>query len=157
MNSKRRTRLQEGIDILGEVIVGEQEAFDNMPESIRESDKGQAVEEGLDNLNEAKDLLEDIASSLVIMIRFLICILTGTLIWVSGDLLWVWDRPLWFAVQRSEAAGYGYSPGLTRRKLMWVTCDFFLCSHRAVGGCAPKVGGCAPRCLGAEPPTIDYR
>lgn len=92
MNSKRRSRLQEGIDILGEVIDGEQEAFDNMPENIRDAEKGQAVEEGLDNLNEAKDLLDEVASSLVIMIRFLICILTGTLIRVSGDLLWVRDR-----------------------------------------------------------------
>ena len=92
MNSKRRSRLQEGIDILDEVIVEEQEAFDNMPENIRDAEKGQAVEEGLDNLNEAKDLLDEVASSLVIMIRFLICILTGTLIRVSGDLLWVRDR-----------------------------------------------------------------
>lgn len=117
MNSKRRSRLQEGIDILGEVIDGEQEAFDNMPENIRDAEKGQAVEEGLDNLNEAKDLLDEVASSLVIMVRFLICILTGTLIRISGDLLWVRDRPLWFAVQRSETAGYGYSPGLTREKV----------------------------------------
>ena len=71
MNSKRRSRLQEGIDILGEVIDGEQEAFDNMPENIRDAEKGQAVEEGLDNLNEAKDLLDEVASSLVIMVRFL--------------------------------------------------------------------------------------
>ena len=93
MNSKRRSRLQEGIDILDEVIVGEQEAFDNMPENIRDAEKGQAVEEGLDNMNEAKDLLDEIASSLVIMIRFLICILTGTLIQISGDFcfLWAWD------------------------------------------------------------------
>lgn len=62
MNSKRRSRLQEGIDILGEVIDGEQEAFDNMPENLQAAEKGQAVEEGLDNLNEAKDLLEEIVT-----------------------------------------------------------------------------------------------
>ena len=61
MNLKRRNRLQKGIDILVEVIDEEQAAFDNMPENLQAGEKGQAVEEGLDNLNEAKDLLEGIA------------------------------------------------------------------------------------------------
>lgn len=62
MNLKRRTRLQEGIDILDEVIDEEQTAFDNMPENLQEAEKGQALEDGLDNLREAKDLLDEIVT-----------------------------------------------------------------------------------------------
>ena len=62
MNLKRRARLQEGIDILDEVIDEEQAAYDNMPENLQAAEKGQAQEEGLDNLREAKDLLDGIVS-----------------------------------------------------------------------------------------------
>lgn len=62
MNLKRRTRLQEGIDILDEVIDEEQAAYNNMPENIQDAEKGQAMDEGLDNLREAKDLLDEIVS-----------------------------------------------------------------------------------------------
>jgi len=47
MNVKRRNRLQEGIDILDEVIDGEQEAFDNMPENIRDAEKVRPLRKGL--------------------------------------------------------------------------------------------------------------
>ena len=62
MNLKRRARLQEGIDILDEVIDEEQAAYDNMPENLQAAEKGQALEEGLDNLREAKDSLDGIVS-----------------------------------------------------------------------------------------------
>lgn len=62
MNLKRRARLQEGIDIIDEVIDEEQAAYDNMPENLQAAEKGQALEEGLDNLREAKDLLDGIVS-----------------------------------------------------------------------------------------------
>lgn len=59
MNQERRTKLQEVIDALDEIIIDEQEAYDNMPEGMQEFEKGETMEEGLDNLNEAKDLLEE--------------------------------------------------------------------------------------------------
>lgn len=36
----------------------EQEAYDNMPESLQESDRGCTMQEGLDNLQSAIDSLE---------------------------------------------------------------------------------------------------
>lgn len=59
MNNKRRNKIQNIIDHLEDVIADEQDAYDNMPEGIQESDKGEVMEEGLGNLNEAKDLLEN--------------------------------------------------------------------------------------------------
>jgi len=60
MNLKRRTKLRRGIDIIDEVIIDEQNAYDNMPEGIQVSEKGEKMEEGIDNLNEARDILEEI-------------------------------------------------------------------------------------------------
>lgn len=59
MNNKRRVELQRVIDSLENVIVDEQDAYDNMPEGIQESERGEVMETGLDSLNEAKDLLEE--------------------------------------------------------------------------------------------------
>lgn len=59
MNNKRRNKIQNIIDHLEDVIADEQDAYDNMPEGIQGSDKGEVMEEGLGNLNEAKDLLEN--------------------------------------------------------------------------------------------------
>lgn len=62
MNLKRRTRLQEGINIVDEVLEEEQAAYDNMPENIQAAEKGQAIEEMIENLHEAKDLLDEAAT-----------------------------------------------------------------------------------------------
>lgn len=59
MNNKRRADIQKIIDSLDEVITDEQDAYDNMPEGIQESERGDTIDEGLDKLNEAKDLLEE--------------------------------------------------------------------------------------------------
>jgi len=59
MNLKRRTKLRRGIDIIDEVILDEQDAYNNMPEGIQDSEKGEKMEEGIDNLNEARDILEE--------------------------------------------------------------------------------------------------
>ena len=61
MNNTRRKELQKIIDSLEDVITYEQDAYDNMPEGIQDSEKGEVMQEGLDSLNEAKDLLEEIA------------------------------------------------------------------------------------------------
>lgn len=58
MNTKRRIDLLKIVDLLDEVISDEQDAYDNMPEGIQESEKGKVMEEGLDNLNEARELLD---------------------------------------------------------------------------------------------------
>jgi len=62
MNKNRRTELQKVINSLENVITDEQDAYDNMPEGIQESERGESMETGLDSLNEAKDLLEEIAN-----------------------------------------------------------------------------------------------
>ncbi len=59
MNNKRRTELQRVTDSLQNIIDDEQDAYDNMPEGIQESERGEVMEAGLDSLNEAKDLLEE--------------------------------------------------------------------------------------------------
>lgn len=59
MNHKRRVKLQKALDLLDEVISDEQDAYDNMPENLQESDKGDKVADGLDELNEAKDILKE--------------------------------------------------------------------------------------------------
>ena len=62
MNNIRRKELQKVIDSLDNVITDEQDAYDNMPEGIQESERGEVMETGLDSLNEAKDLLEEIVN-----------------------------------------------------------------------------------------------
>lgn len=59
MNQKRRAQLQRVVGSLQEIINDEQDAYDNMPENIQDSDKGDKIAEGLDELNEAKDILEE--------------------------------------------------------------------------------------------------
>jgi len=78
MNDNRRKQL-EGIrstladlvsefelaqDALTGIIAEEQEAFDNLPESLQMTDRGQAMEEGLSTLDNASSSLDDIISSI---------------------------------------------------------------------------------------------
>ncbi len=63
MNKQRRTELQKIIDSLDNVMANEQDAYDNMPEGIQESERGEAMETGLDSLNEAKDILTEIVDN----------------------------------------------------------------------------------------------
>ena len=59
MNNERRKKIQQAIDLLDEVIADEQDAYDNMPENLQASDKGDTMETGLDELQSAKDTLEE--------------------------------------------------------------------------------------------------
>lgn len=66
MNKIRRTKLsklQEQIDelrmALEDILEEEQEAFDNMPESIQYSEKGELMEEGISALEDAVSNLEE--------------------------------------------------------------------------------------------------
>ena len=58
--------LEQAMDAIGSaaeelkmVTDEEQEAFDNMPESIQESDRGRSMEEGIESLEEQISALED--------------------------------------------------------------------------------------------------
>lgn len=71
MNNDRRNRITEAQEhlslarsMLETVRDEEQEAYENMPESLRESERGLKMEEGLDTLDNALSDLEDMESSL---------------------------------------------------------------------------------------------
>ncbi|CAB4121466.1 hypothetical protein UFOVP11_49 [uncultured Caudovirales phage] len=71
MNQARRNsinkivaELQNQSELLAGVIADEQEAFDNMPEGLQQSDKGQSMEDNLYSLQEQLDSLEEIISNL---------------------------------------------------------------------------------------------
>lgn len=71
MNKARRKWLQSVIDALEEqkgelesIQEEEQEAFDNMPEGLQDSDRGQTIYENIDTLESAASNLEDIISEL---------------------------------------------------------------------------------------------
>ncbi len=66
MNKSRRKYLAQAIDLLGtaqtileNVIEDEQEAFDNMPEGLQGSERGESMEETIYNL---QDILENVES-----------------------------------------------------------------------------------------------
>lgn len=71
MNRQRRRELQKVAMLLGSaralletVTDEEQEAYDNMPEGLQYSDRGEAMSEGLDSLAEMLDSLEEMDSTL---------------------------------------------------------------------------------------------
>ena len=71
MNAQRRKRLAKVEELLSEagslledIISEEREALDNMPDSIRESDRGEEMEEKLSYLEDCFSSLEDSTSSL---------------------------------------------------------------------------------------------
>ena len=65
MNKARRKQLEDLIeqlsgikDSIEAVLEEEQEAFDNLPEGIQESERGEVMQENIDNLQTAADSLE---------------------------------------------------------------------------------------------------
>lgn len=71
MNKKRLLQLSDLYrqmdkinDVLQELTSDEESAYDNMPESIQQSEKGDVMQEGIDNLNEAVDYLSDAIGAL---------------------------------------------------------------------------------------------
>ncbi len=70
MNKDRRTEinkaigmLQEALSILETARDEEQEYYDNMPESLQGSERGEAAEQAVSNLEDACSNLEDAISS----------------------------------------------------------------------------------------------
>lgn len=64
MNKERRARLaevddllMEAVDDITEIVEDEQEAFDNLPEGLQCSSRGEAMEEAIDEMN---DIISDI-------------------------------------------------------------------------------------------------
>lgn len=71
MNKERRKKIVEAIAAMNKIealiqsiLDDEQEAYENMPESLQMSDNGLASEEAQDNLDAAIDALEEAISYL---------------------------------------------------------------------------------------------
>lgn len=65
MNNKRRKEIEKISNQITELLGGlqviqeeEQEAFDNLPEGIQESEKGEVIEENADNIQSVIDEIE---------------------------------------------------------------------------------------------------
>lgn len=71
MNNDRRTRITDAMEhlslareILEDVRDEEQEAYDNLPENLKEGERGQKMEDALGTLDTVVSDLEDMESSL---------------------------------------------------------------------------------------------
>ena len=71
MNKQRRKYLAEAVEKLSEAMSivedvrnDEQDAFDNMPESLQYCERGEQMEEYIDNLDGAYDNISDVADAL---------------------------------------------------------------------------------------------
>lgn len=68
MNKTRRKIIQKAIgdieSVLQDVLDEEQEAFENMPENLQESERGQISQEAQENLESAIDALGEAISYL---------------------------------------------------------------------------------------------
>ena len=71
MNKERRrelrvaiTRLEEAYEHLNEVLADEQDAFDNLPEGLQASERGEEMEEGISTMEDALESLDEIRGSL---------------------------------------------------------------------------------------------
>lgn len=71
MNKNRKMRLQKAIsefahakDEIEAILNEEQEAFDNLPESLQESERGDEMQEYIDHLTEAMDALNEAENEL---------------------------------------------------------------------------------------------
>lgn len=71
MNAKRRKQLANAIEVLNnvlelleEVTTDEQDAYDNLPESIQDSERGEAMQENVDDMEDASSSLQDIIDQL---------------------------------------------------------------------------------------------
>lgn len=68
MNNKRRKEIANTIRqierVVSDILAEEEEAFDNMPESLQYSERGDISQEAQDNLSSAVDSLEEAISYL---------------------------------------------------------------------------------------------
>lgn len=71
MNNTRRSQITDIMEQLSplqtsieELLEEEQEAFDNLPESIQDSERGEAIQAAIDNLEEAVGNCEELLNNL---------------------------------------------------------------------------------------------
>lgn len=71
MNKKQREQIEKWIDSINEIREGvesmqeeEQYKLDNMPESLQESERGEQMQNGIENLEAAASSLEEAIDSL---------------------------------------------------------------------------------------------
>ena len=71
MNAERRKALSKIHDTLGELITEieslyeeEEAAYDNLPESLQDSERGEAMQEALSNLEDLQGSLEDAVNAI---------------------------------------------------------------------------------------------
>lgn len=60
MNAVRRKMLETALEIVSECLSDEQNAFDNMPESFQEGERGDTMQENITNLEDAENALQEI-------------------------------------------------------------------------------------------------
>lgn len=71
MNNARRKEIreaisliQEAVDILVNVREDEEIAYENLPEGIQMSERGEAMQEWIDTLTDAEDSIQDVIDNL---------------------------------------------------------------------------------------------
>lgn len=71
MNNTRRSQITDIMENLSslqtsieELLEEEQEAFDNLPEGIQDSERGEAIQAAIDNLEEAVSNCEELLNNL---------------------------------------------------------------------------------------------
>ena len=65
---KATTLLWDAQQIINEVQEEEQDAFDNLPEGLQQSEKGETLEENADELQEISDTIEEMIDKLTDLI-----------------------------------------------------------------------------------------
>ena len=67
MNQERRTKIDKALALMAdakaiieEVLDEEQEAYDNMPEGLQASERGEAMQEAITNLEDANSSADEI-------------------------------------------------------------------------------------------------
>lgn len=71
MNNKRRSRIDKAVshlepllDIIRDILSEEQDAYDNLPENLQDSEKGSVMEDCIQSLEDALDSIEEAVSYL---------------------------------------------------------------------------------------------
>lgn len=74
MNNQRRKEiksiiktLEEAVERLNSVCSDEEDAFDNMPEGIQDSDRGDTMQENIEALEEAVESIEEVIGNLEVL------------------------------------------------------------------------------------------
>lgn len=69
MNKERRSKIAKALElidnaktILEEVKDEEESCYDNLPDNLRESEKGETMQENVNDLNECIDYLDDMSN-----------------------------------------------------------------------------------------------